>query len=232
MGHRAFAFEDGGGARVVIDPFGNPPSANRFLKPFPPMKADLIAITHGHSARNAADALAQAGAEIMDAPGQRQVGGVTVTGIADIHAGEPGRAGMANVIYIVEMGGVRYCHMGDNRPDPPPAVIKALGAIDALLVSVDDSERLIPLEAVDRLIETISPKIVIPMRYYIEGLTPAESALGGVDRWARTQPRRRPLRHPTIRIDRRGLPYEREVWLPVAEMGGDSTLSRNANHIA
>ena len=220
FGHRAFAFEDAGGARVVIDPFGNPLSGDRFLKPFPPIAADLVAITHSHSSRDAADALAPEGAEVMDAPGRRQVGGATVTGIADVHAGEPGRAGMANVIYIVEMGGVRYCHMGDNRPDPPPAVIKALGAIDALLVSVDDSERLTPLDDVDRLIEAISPKIVIPMRYRIEGLTPAESNLDGVDRWARTQPRRRPLRHPTIRIDRRGLPYEREVWLVEAELGG------------
>ena len=211
MGHRAFAFEDGGGARVVIDPFGD-----QFLKPFPPMKADLIAITHGPFDRDSADA----GAEIMTAPGRRQIGGITVTGVEDVHAGEPGRAGMANVIYVVEMGGVRYCHMGDNRPDPPPPVIAALGKIDALLISVDDSERLMPHEDVDRLIETISPKIAIPMGCRVDGLTPTESPLRGVERWARTQPRRRPLRNPLIRIDRRGLPYEREVWLPPAELGG------------
>ena len=219
LGHRAFAFEDGGGARVIIDPFGvSPLSANRFLKPFPPMEADLVAITHDHFGDSAADAPLAPSAEMMDAPGRRQVGGVTVTGVADIHAGESGRAGMANVIYVVEMGGVRYCHMGDNRPDPPPAVIKALAKIDALLISVDDSEHLATHEEVDRLIAAIDPKIVIPMGYRIEGLTPAESPLLGVDLWARTQPRRRPLRRADIRIDRRGLPYEREAWL--AGMGG------------
>ena len=219
LGHRAFAFDDGGGARVIIDPFGNSPTDNRFLKPFPPMEADLIAITHGYFDRNAADALAP-GAEIMAAPGRRQVGGITVTGVEDVHAGESGRAGMENVIYVVELDGVRYCHMGDNRPDPPPSVIEALGRIDVLLVSVDDSGSLMPPEDVDRLIKTVSPKIAIPMRYYIEGLTTAESGLRGVERWARTQPRRRPLRRPTIRIDYRGLPYEREIWLLPAELGG------------
>ena len=219
LGHRAFAFEDGGGARVLVDPFGDSPTDKRFRKPFPPLEADLIAITHGNFDRNAADAPAP-GAEIMAAPGRRQVGGITVTGVADVHAGESGRAGMANVIYAVELDGVRYCHMGDNRPDPPPSVIEALGRIDVLLVSVDDSGSLMPPEDVDRLIVTVSPKIAIPMRYYIEGLTPAESGLRGVDRWARTQPRRRPLRRPTIRIDYRGLPYEREVWLLPAELGG------------
>lgn len=218
LGHRAFAFEDGGGARVIIDPFGVSPSDNRFLKPFPPMEADLVAITHDHFCDSAADTPPAPGAEIMDAPGLRQVGGITVTGMADIHAGESGRGGMANVIYVVEMGGVRYCHMGDNRPDPPPATIKALGKIDALLISVDDSERLMPHEDVDRLIAAIDPKIVIPMGYRIEGLTPPESPLLGVERWAKTQPRRRPLRRADIRIDRRGLPYEREAWL--AGMGG------------
>ena len=217
LGHRAFAFEDGGGARDIIDPFGGSPSDKRFLKPFPPMEADLVAITHDHFRDRAADAPAP-GAEIMATPGRRQVGGITVTGIADIHAGESGRAGMANVIYVVDMGGVRYCHMGDNRPAPPPFVIDALGKIDALLISVDDSEHLATHEDVDRLIAAIDPKIVIPMGYRIEGLTPAESPLLGVERWARTQPRRRPLRRPDIRIDRRGLPYEREVWL--VGMGG------------
>ena len=218
LGHRAFAFEDGG-ARVIIDPFGGSPADNRFLKPFPPLKADLTAITHDHFGDNAADAPAPR-AEIMNAPGRRQVGGVSVTGVEDVHAGESGRAGMANVIYAVELDGVRYCHMGDNRPDPPPSVIKALGRIDVLLVSVDDSGSLMPPEDVDRLIETVSPKIAIPMGYRIEGLTPAESGLRGMSRWARTQPRRRPLRRPTIRIDYRGLPYEREIWLPPAELGG------------
>ena len=220
LGHRAFAFDDGGGARVLIDPFGSSPTDSRFLKPFPPLESDLIAITHGNFDRDATNAIAP-GAEIMTAPGRRQVGGITVTGVEDVHAGESGRAGMANVIYVVELDGVRYCHMGDNRPDPPPSALKALGRIDVLLVSVDDSGSLTPPEDVDRLIETISPKIAIPMRYRIEGLTPAESGLTGVDRWARTQPRRRPLRRPTIRIDYRGLPYEREVWLLPAEIGGD-----------
>ena len=220
LGHRAFAFEDGGGARVLIDPFGSPPTDKRFRKPFPPLKADLIAITHGNFDRDVADAPAP-GAEIMTAPGRRQVGGITVTGVEDVHAGESGRAGMANMIYAVELEGVRYCHMGDNRPDPPPSALEALGRIDVLLVSVDDSGSLTPPEDVDRLIETVSPKIAIPMRYYIEGLTTAESGLRGVERWARAQPRRRPLRRPTIRIDYRGLPYEREVWLLPAELGGD-----------
>lgn len=219
LGHCAFAFEDGGGARVVIDPFGNSPTDNWFLKPFPPLKADLIAVTRDRFDHNATDALAP-GAEIMDAPGRRRVGGVSVTGVEDVPAGESGRGGMANVIYAVELDGVRYCHVGDNRPDPPPSVLKALGRIDILLVSVDDSGSLMPPSDVDRLIAAVSPKIAIPMRYYIEGLTTAESGLRGVSRWARTQPRRRPLRRPTIRIDYRGLPYEREIWLPPAELGG------------
>ena len=47
-----------------------------------------------------------------------------------------------------------------------------------------------------------------------------EAELEGHDRWVRTQSPRRTLRRSSFRIDRRGMPYEREVWTIPAELVG------------
>lgn len=217
LGHCAFLFEESSGERLLIDPFGNDANNDWFLAPFPALTVDLAAVTHDHFDHNATSAL-PSGTPVMIGEEQRTVGGTTITGVPDLHAGKSGLAGMENIIYVVEHEGVRFCHLGDNRPDLPDEAIARLGKVDALFLPVDDSEHLMTLDEADALVERISPMIVIPMHYYVEGLTTAGSTLGGPDRWYRRQPRRRPLRRATMRVDRRGLPYEREAWLVRPEL--------------
>lgn len=217
LGHCAFLFEDDAGRRLLIDPFGDPAGGAWFVRRFPSMEVDLAAVTHDHFDHNAVDTLPGA-TQIMSGSGERRVGEMRIIGVSDLHSGLSGERGMVNVIYLVELNGVRYCHLGDNRWDIPDEVRTRLGNVDVLMVPVDDSCHLLSYEEVDRLVDSLSPSVVIPMHYYIDGLTTVESTLGGIDRWSRLQPRRRPLRQPAIRIDRRGMPYEREVWLVPAEL--------------
>ncbi len=217
LGHCAFLFEDTTGERLLIDPFGNSDGDNWFLSPFPSLEVDLVAVTHDHFDHNAVSAL-PAGTPLLDDEGTRQVGQTTITGVRDLHSGNSGRAGMSNVIYVVEHEGVRYCHIGDNRHDIPDDTLARLGRLDALMVTVDDSCHLLTYDEVNHLVELLSPRVVIPMHYYIEGLTTRESGLEGPGGWVRTQSPRRPLRRSSIRIDRRGMPYEREVWTIPAEL--------------
>ena len=215
MAHSAFLFEGESGERVLIDPFGNSNTHNWFLKPFPPLDVDLVAVTHDHFDHNAVDAL-PSGTDVMTGAGTVTVGETTITGVVDVHSGS---SGMPNTIYVVEHMGVRFCHVGDNRPDLPDDVRAALGKIDFLMAPIDDSHHLLSYDEVDRLVDTLAPIVVIPMHYYVEGLTTDESTLEGPGGWVRRQSPRRPLRKSSIRIDRRGLPYEREVWSIPAELG-------------
>lgn len=211
LGHSAFLFEDATGEKLLIDPFGNDADNYWFVNAFPSMDVDLVAVTHDHFDHNAVDAL-PGGTQVMADAGARQTGNMTVTGVPDVHSGASGRAGMANVIYLVEHEGVRYCHVGDNRHDVPDEVVRQLGKVDVLMTPADDSCHLLTFDEVDSLVGALNPKIVIPMHYYIEGLTTRESTLGGPDGWVRRQSPRRTIRQSRMRIDRRGLPYEREVW--------------------
>ena len=217
LGHSAFLFEDSSGERVLIDPFGNDDQNCWFVKTFPALGVDLVAITHDHFDHNAVDAL-RGGTAIMREEGQCQIGQTTITGVRDLHSGESGRTGMPNVIYLVEHEGVRFCHVGDNRHDLPKEAVRLVGKVDVLMVPVDDSCHLFTFDEVDALVATLSPKVVIPMHYFIEGLTTRESTLEGPDGWVRKQSPRRTIRQPRMRIERRGLPYEREVWTVAAEL--------------
>ncbi len=221
LGHCAFLFEDLTGERLLIDPFGNGDSEwdRWFLRPFPSLDVDLVAVTHDHFDHNAVSALPE-GTPILSGEGSRQVGQSTITGVSDIHSGSSGRDGKENVIYVVEHEGLRYCHIGNNRHDIPNEVMARLGKVDALMVTVDDSCHLLTYEEVDYLVESLSPRVVIPMHYHIEGLTRDDSGLEGPEGWLRTQSPRRTLRSSSIRIDRRGMPYEREVWTVPAELAG------------
>lgn len=219
LGHCAFLFEDATGESLLIDPFGNGDTEwdNWFLKRFPPLEVDLVAVTHDHFAHNAVSALPD-GTPLLNGEGARQVGQTKITGVRDLHSGQPGRDGMENIIYLVEHEGVRYCHIGDNRHDIPDEAIARLGKVDALMVPVDDSCHLLTYGEVNRLVESLSPMVVIPMHYRVEGLSTDQAELGGPEGWVRTQSPRRTLRRSSFRIDRRGLPYEREVWTIPAEL--------------
>jgi L-ascorbate metabolism protein UlaG (beta-lactamase superfamily) len=217
FGHSAFLFEDASGERLLIDPFGNDADNNWFLTAFPSLDVDLVAVTHDHFDHNAVEAL-PGGTPVMLNPGVRQIGNTIVTGVCDLHSGASGRAGMPNVIFLIEHEGVGYCHVGDNRHDLPDEVVQQLGKVDVLLAPADDSCHLLTFDEVDSLVALLDPKIVIPMHYYIEGLTTLESTLEGSGGWVRKQSPRRTLRQSRMRIDRRGLPYEREVWTVRAEL--------------
>ena len=196
MGHCAFLFEDATGESLLIDPFGNSEEDNWFLKPFPPLDVNLVAVTHDHFDHNAVSML----------PGGTPL------------LRSEGRIGMENVMYVVEHEGVRYCHIGDNRHDIPEDVLESLGRIDVLMVPVDDSCHLLTFEQVEHLLNLLSPRVVIPMHYRIEGFSTADAEIEGLERWVKTQSPRRSLRRSFFRIDRRGMPYEREVWTIPAEL--------------
>ncbi len=120
---------------------------------------------------------------------------------------------MTNTIFVVELEGVRYAHIGDNRHDVPDADRRDLGRVDVLMVTVDDSNHLLSSEQVDNLVAKLDPRVVVPMHYYIEGLTTVESTLKAPDGWLASQTGVRRLQSPNLGLRADDLPEEREVWV-------------------
>jgi L-ascorbate metabolism protein UlaG (beta-lactamase superfamily) len=136
---------------------------------------------------------------ILDAPGEYEIGGILVTGIAAKRAD-----GTRNVMFIHEIDGIRVGHLGlASTPN-----LEEFKDVDVLLLPVGGANGLAPNMAAD-LMTKIEPRIAIPMNYKTGGetlaLEPLESFLK--ETGAKPEPEAK------ISVSRSGLPQDLTVMV-------------------
>ena len=215
-GHCAFLWTTPEGVRVLIDPYRNDPEIDEWIwfhKYFPLVETDLVLVTHPHFDHDAVDCI-PGSPTIIRTPGKFQYKDLVVYGILDHHAGRSGQRGMRNVIFVIEAGGLRFCHLGDNRALPPPDVYRDIGKVDILMISVDDScHLLMTFQEINHLIDSLNPAVVIPMHYFIPEITIPESTLKTAEAWLGTQKVVRRLEQHTLSLSSADVPKTRETWV-------------------
>ena len=113
LGHSCFRLRSRE-AVVLTDPCG-PASGYSIGKP----TADIVTISHDHPGHNHRNAVA--GTPIfIDAPGEYEIAGVFIAGIATFHDGRKGAVRGKNVAYVIEMDDLVLCHLGDLGHLPTP----------------------------------------------------------------------------------------------------------------
>ena len=212
FGHCAFLWETAQGFRVLADPYRNQADRYWFTRRFPDVTCDLGLITHAHFDHDAADRLPEA-ASLLRTPGRFHHQDMAIHGVLDLHSGASGLRGMANVMFLLETGGIRFLHIGDNRADWPDSVSEAVGSVDVLLVTVDDSCHLLSFQEVDSLVAGVNPRVVIPMHYRVPGLMPESCGLKTADQWLATQPNAKHLDGHRITLSSEDLPATGQVWV-------------------
>ena len=144
---------------------------------------------------------APAEAKILDAPGEYEVGGVLVTGIA---LRRPD--GIRNLAFIIELDGIKVGHLGVPAGTGAQVAIDELKAVDILLLPVGGRDSLSPAVAAD-IMTTIDANITIPMNYKTEfetaDMDPLERFLK--ETGAKPEPQQR------LQISRSQLPAELTV---------------------
>ena len=207
---------------MVIDPFENDRGSRWprwFVRRFPVAAADVVLVTHDHFDHNASHRVPGAPGVVTE-PGRRRFGDVEVVGVPDFHARRSGQEGMVNVNFVLEIGGIRFCHLGDNRAAMPEEVVEALGRIDCLTITVDDSCHLLEYDEVDLLISEVSPRVVVPMHYLVPGLTDPGSTLLSPGGWISDKPSVVRKGH-TLTMTPETLPSRQEVWVMDVWPGDD-----------
>jgi L-ascorbate metabolism protein UlaG (beta-lactamase superfamily) len=159
LGHSFFKLQ-AGDATVAIDPY----DAATGLKP-PRFNADLLLITHEHHDHNNRATVMGQPFEVA-APGEYEVKGCTVYGVAGFHDTKGGR----NTMYRLEMEGIRVVHLGDiGQEKLTPAQLEVLDGVDVLLIPVGGKYTVNGQQAAS-LVDQLEPRIVVPMHYKIPGL--------------------------------------------------------------
>jgi len=97
-------------------------------------------------------------------PGECEIGGVFITGIATFHDAEGGKTRGKNTVYSVEMDGMALCHLGDLGHPLRPEMVDELGVIDILFLPVGEVST-IPVSTAVETVKELNPHIVIPMHY-------------------------------------------------------------------
>jgi L-ascorbate metabolism protein UlaG (beta-lactamase superfamily) len=201
-GHSCFRIVERGRATVVTDPFDETLGYE-----IPRLKADIVTISHdapGH--RNLA---AVKGSEhIIDGPGEYEIGGVFVIGLAtfDARLENPRR----NVVYVLDYDNLTVAHLGDLDHVPSQSMIEALGPGDVALVPVGGGASLTSSQAAE-VVSLLEPSIVVPMHYRTDVLRDLE--LDPVDRFLKEMGINAIQEEPLLRISSSALPEQTQVVL-------------------
>ncbi len=223
FGSSAFRVTSPKGLTVMVDPWRNHPlrTWDWYLRDMPMTQVDVGVSSHAHFDH---DALNRLDAHVLL---DRLIGtysflDVTITGIPDKHATASGFGtydfkmvhrelngidvespnnprSWDNCLIVVETGGLRILHWGDNRHDPPEHVWDALGRIDIALLPVDGSQHVMSHAMTASIIARLKPRVVVPHHYYIWDLTQRASTLLPADGWVEAQPRHRRVDGATTR---------------------------------
>jgi len=151
-------------AGLVIDPY-----EEKIGLKLPELTADLVAVTHDHFDHNNVKAIS-GDPFVINGPGEYEVKGISVIGIPTFHDEKGGQERGENTVYIIEVDGIKICHLGDLGHNLSDAQADLVDGVDILLIPVG-GEYTIDAKKASEVTEQIEPRIVIPMHYQIQGLT-------------------------------------------------------------
>ncbi len=161
LGHSCFRIA-GREVTVVTDPFS--PTLGSLGKAM----ADIVTVSHQHEGHAYVQGI---GGEprLVAGPGEYEINGVLIIGIATYHDTEGGRQRGKNTVYLMEVDGVSVCHLGDLGHVLATRQVEELGSVDVLLLPVGGVSTIdAPMAA--EVVRQLNPRVVIPMHYQIPAL--------------------------------------------------------------
>lgn len=216
VAHASFLIHSPGGAVVLIDPY-----ADRVWLgyDFPKgLEADAVLVTHPHYDHDGGEFRGlsvpwDADQRVLRDPGEYRVGDIRVVGLRGKHADPYGKEfGQRNTVWVLEVGGLRIAHVGDNGPLAAD-VVRGMGRVDLLMMPADRDYHILSADETSDMIAAVRPRLVIPMHYAIPELEPGDgpSDLGPLEPWLEG-------REGVVRLDGNVLAVDAAHPLPEGEI--------------
>jgi L-ascorbate metabolism protein UlaG (beta-lactamase superfamily) len=163
LGHSCFLIR-GKEQTLITDPC-HPDLGCRLGEP----EADIVTLSHFHAGHSYVEGIADSPKQIKG-PGEYEIGGTFITGIASFHDDRKGEVRGKNTIYVIEMDGLILCHVGDLGHPLDSHLIEEIGDVGILFVPVGEVST-IPVDTAVEIVRRIEPPIVIPMHYKTQTFT-------------------------------------------------------------
>ncbi len=202
LGHSCFKIK---GSRVIV--ITDPYSLNLGYSLGEPI-ANIVTVSHQHPGHSYVQDI---GGEprLVTGPGEYEISGVLIVGIATFHDREGGRKSGKNTVYVMELDEVSVCHLGDLGHVLTAEQVEEIGNVDVLLLPVGGMSTInAPMAA--EVVRQLEPKAVVPMHYK----TPALSwELEPVERFLKEIGAKQADSQPKLSLTKSSLPLSTQVFL-------------------
>jgi len=202
LGHSCFRIR-GKQATIITDPF--PPDLGYTLGK---QTADIVTVSHQHPSHSY-DKGIDGDPKVIAGPGEYEIKGVLIIGIATFHDIDGGKTRGKNTTYLMEIDGITVCHLGDLGHVLTTEQVEEIDDVDMLLLPVGGKSTLNAATAAE-VIRQLEPKVVIPMHYKTPVL---ERELDPVDNFLKEMGIERPASQPKLSFNPSNLPTSTQVFL-------------------
>jgi len=202
FGHACFRLR-GKQATLITDPL--PPDLGYTVGK---LTADIVTISHQHPSHSYHNSIG-GDPKIIAGPGEYEIKGVLIIGIATFHDAEKGKIRGKNTAYLIEIDGITVCHLGDLGHALTAEQVEEVDNVDVLLLPVGGRSTLNAATAAE-VIRQIEPKAVIPMHYQTPVL---KRELDSVDSFLKEMGIERPPSQPKLSFNPSSLPSSTQVFL-------------------
>jgi len=202
LGHSCFRIR-GSHTIVITDPY--PPGLGYSLgKP----NARIVTVSHDHLGHSYVEGIGGEPRPVIG-PGEYEIGGVLIIGIATFHDGEGGRTRGKNTAYLMEIDEISVCHLGDLGHVLTAEQVEELDNVDVLLLPVGGVSTInAPMAA--EVVRQLEPKAVVPMHYKTSALS---WELEPVARFLKEIGVNQVNSQPKLSLTRSSLPASTQVFL-------------------
>ncbi len=202
LGHSCFRIK-GRQTTVITDPY-SPNLGYSLGKP----TADIVTVSHQHEGHSYIQGV-DGNLRVVSGPGEYEIGGVLIIGIATFHDDARGARRGKNTVYLMEIDEVSVCHLGDLGHTLTVEQVEELGDVDVLLLPVGGVSTINAPTAAE-VVRQLEPKVVVPMHYHTEAL---KRELEPVDRFLKEIGAKQVDSQPKLSFTRTSLPASTEVFL-------------------
>jgi len=131
--------------------------------------AHVVTISHQHPSHNSFEWV---GGEpkVLKGPGEYEIGGVLVIGVATYHDDDKGVTRGKNTAYLMEIDGLSVCHLGDLGHVLTTEQAEEIGQVDVLMLPVGGVSTIGAGMAAE-VIRQLEPQVVIPMHYKTDAIS-------------------------------------------------------------
>jgi len=207
LGQSCFLITSKTGLSILTDPYA-PQTGYAPLKPRADSPA-IVTVSHEHADHNATNEV-QGKFEVVRGAGAKTIKGIPITGIAASHGTSPqGQALGHDTIFVIQVDGLRICHLGDLGTLLSAGQLKQIGRVDILMIPVGGYYTIDAAKAL-KVIGQLKPRVVIPMHYP----TPASkvAVLSGIGPFIKGQ-RNLVRQKGALTISPQNLPKETTVYV-------------------